>query len=101
MLESAQNGELGLRSNSLSSAIVITDGESNDPSATKSAANALHASNIFDIYSVGVGGADNTELQNIASDPEQFVFFTSSFSSDNLQQLADDLLPHLCNGEQW
>ena len=56
MLETAQNGNLGLRNNSLNSAIVITDGRSNDPLATRDAANELHASNIiFDVYSVGVG----------------------------------------------
>ena len=86
LLDTAQNGELGLRNNSLNSTIVITDGVSNDPSATESAANELHASNIFDVYSIGVGGADLTELNRIASSPE-FVFFTSSFNSDGLQQL--------------
>ena len=99
LLKSAQNGGLGLRSNSLNSAIVITDGKSSDPSATESAANELHDSNIFDVYSIGVGGADLTELQRIASSPE-FVFFTSSFNSDGLQQLNEEFLPHLCKGEQ-
>ena len=100
LLDTAQNGKLGLRNNSLNSAIVITDGESNHPSATESAANALHASNIFDVYSVGVGGANLTELNNIASSPE-FVFFTSSFNSDGLQQLNEELLLLLCNGEHY
>ena len=100
LLDTAQNGELGLRNNSLSSAIVITDGVSNDASATESTANALHASNIFDVYSVGVGGADLTELNRIASSPE-FVFFTSSFNSDGLQQLNEELLLLLCNGEHY
>ena len=100
LLDTAQNGELGLRNNSLSIAIVITDGESTNPTATRSAANALHASNIFDVYSVGVGGADLTELNRIASSPE-FVFFTSSFNSDGLQQLNEELLLLLCNGEHY
>ena len=99
LLDTVQNGELGLRNNSLNSAIVITDGRSSDPLATRSAVNDLHASKIFDVYSVGVGGADNTELQRTASSPE-FVFFTSSFNSDGLQQLNEELLPHLCKGEQ-
>ena len=99
LLDTAENGELGLRNNSLSRAIVITDGESNNASATISAANELHASNIFDVYSIGVGGADLTELSRIASSPE-FVFFTSSFNSDGLQQLNEELLPLLCIGKQ-
>ena len=101
LLNTAQNGGLGLRDDSLHSAIVITDGQSRNQSATNFSAKILHDSNIFDVYSVGVGGADLTELNRIASSPE-FVFHTSSFNSDGLQQLKDDLLPHLyiCNGKQ-
>ena len=99
LLQTAQNRQLRLRNEFLNRSIVITDGESNNPSATISAANRLRTSNIFDVYSVGVGGANLTELQHIASNPK-FVFFTSSFNSDGLQQLADELLLQLCNGEQ-
>ena len=96
LLSSTQNGALGLRNDSSKVAIVITDGHSNNPSATSSAAAALHASNIFDIYAVGVGGADRNELEIIASGPE-FVFFTSSFDNAGLQQLLDTLLQQLCD----
>ena len=95
LLSSAQNGTLGLRSSSSNVAIVITDGRSNSRAATLSAAAALHASNVFDIYAVGVDGADLTELRAIASSPE-FVFFTSSFTSFGLQQLQEGILQELC-----
>ena len=95
LLSTAQNGTLGLRSDSSKVAIVITDGHSNSQSATISAAAALHASNIFDVYAVGVGGADLTELENIASSPD-FVFFASYFNSTSLQQLKKNLLQQLC-----
>ena len=95
LLSSARNGALGLRSSSSNVAIVITDGFSNNRRATSSAASALHASNIFDIYTVGVGGADLTELRTIASSPE-FVFFTSSFTSFSLQQLQQRIIAELC-----
>ena len=98
LLSSAQNGVLRLRNDSLKVAIVITDGKSSSSSATLSAAAALHASNIFDVYSVGVDGADLTELQGIASRPD-FVFFTNSFNSTGLQQLQDRILPQLCNSK--
>ena len=98
LLSSAQNGVLGLRSNSSKVAIVITDGRSSNSSATLLAAAALHASNTFDVYSVGVDGADLTELQGIASSPD-FVFFTNSFNSTGLQQLQDRILPQLCISE--
>ena len=96
LLTSAQNGALGIRNDSSNVAIIITDGHSSDHYATSSAAAALHASNIFDVYAVGVGGADQNELEIIASSPE-FVFFTSSFDNTGLQQLLDKLLRQLCN----
>ena len=96
LLSTAQNGTLGLRSDSSKVAIVITDGHSNSQSATLSAAASLHASNIFDVYAVGIGGAYLTELESIASSPD-FIFFTSSFSSTSLQHLLKNLLPQLCN----
>ena len=98
LLSSAQNGALGLRDDSSKVAIVITDGHSNSRSATSSAAAALHASNIFAVYAVGVGGADQNELEIIASGPE-FVFFTSSFDDTSLQQLLDPLLQQLCGSK--
>ena len=98
LLSTARSGVLRLRSDSSKIAIVITDGESSHSSATLSAAARLHASNIFDVYAVGVDGADLTELQGIASSPE-LVFFTHSFSSAGLQQLQGKIIPHLCNGK--
>ena len=95
LLSTAQNGVLGLRSDSSKVAIIITDGRSSDSSATLSAAAALHASNIFDIYAVGVDRADMTELQGIASS-RKFIFFTSFFNSASLQQIQDKILPQLC-----
>ena len=96
LLTTAQNGSLGLRNDSSNVAIVITDGHSSSRSATLSAAAALNASNIFDVYAVGVDAADQTELEAIASSPE-LVFFTSSFNNTGLQQLLDALLQQLCN----
>ena len=96
LLTTAQNGTLGLRNDSLNTAIVITDGHSNNHSATLSAAAALHASNIFDVYAIGVGGADFTELAVIASSSE-FVLNESSFSDSGFQQLQGKLLPQLCD----
>ena len=98
LLSTAQNGVLGLRNDSFKVAIVITDGRSSSSSATLLAAARLHASNIFDVYAVGVAGADLTELQGIASSPD-FVFFTNSFNSTGLQQLQDGVLPQLCNSK--
>ena len=100
LLSTAQDGRLQLRSNSLKVAIVITDGESNDPDATETAATRLHASNIFDVYAIGIAGANQTELQLIASDP-RFVLFTESFSNADLQQLQEKILPGLCISKSY
>ena len=97
LLLTAQNGTLGLRDSSAKVAIVITDGHSDSQSATISAAAALHASNIFDVYAVGVDGADLTGLEVIASSPE-FVHSTSLFNKAGLQQLEMEILRQLCNG---
>ena len=98
LLSTAQNGALGLRNDSSKVAIVITDGQSSSRSATLSAASSLHAANIFDVYAVGVDGADLTELRGIASSTE-FVFFTSSFNNTGLKQLVDSILSQLCNSK--
>ena len=95
LLSTAQNRTLGLRNDSSKVAIIITDGQSNNQTATLSAAARLHASNIFDVYAVGVGSAYQVELQGIASSPE-FVFSINSFSP---QEIQDNILPQLCNSK--
>ena len=100
LLSSARNGALGIRSDTSNVAIVITDGRSNSRSATLSAAAALHASNIFDVFAVGVGGAGLTEIEAIASSPE-FVFFSSSFTSFSLQQLQERIIAQLCTRKKF
>ena len=97
LLSTAQNGALGLRSDSSKVMIFITDGRSDDKSETFTAADALHASNIFNIVTVGISGADMTELQRIASSRE-LVFFTHYFNSIGLQELKDKILSRLCIG---
>ena len=93
LLSNSQNSALGLRTDSSKVAIIITDGQSNSKLATfNAAAAALHASNIFDVYAVGVGGTNLTELQEISSSP-RFIF-----NGINLQQLQHRILPQLCIG---
>ena len=102
LLSTAQNGTLGLRQDSKNVAIVMTDGVSSNPSATLSAAARLHALNIFNIFTVGIGRVRLTELESIASSPE-FVFFVSALDSTGIEELMDKYLPELihpgCNGK--
>ena len=102
LLSTAQNGILGLRQDSKKVTIIITDGISSNPSATLSAAAELHASNIFNVFTVGIGSAHLTELEAIASSPE-FVFFVSILDGAGIEEVIDKFLPELihpgCNGK--
>ena len=94
LLSTAQDGTLGLRSDSSKVAIVITSGPSDNQSATSSATTALHASNIFEIVTVGIVSADLTELLEIASN-RQLVFNTDSF---DMLKFKNKILIRLCIG---
>ena len=98
LLATARNGTLRLRNDSRKVAIIITDEESDDKSATSSVAATLHASNIFDVYAIGVGEADLTELEAIASSPE-FIFIARTYDSVDLVELIDKNLLRLLNPE--
>ena len=105
---SAEDGVLHLRNETSKVAIVITDYNSDDynyyyyyysssSSSLQSAANSLHAANIYDVYAVGIGNNNYEELQLIASDPS-FVFSTYSLNSYTAQQLVEDVVNPLCSG---
>ena len=98
LLDSAQDGRLGIRPDRPHVAIVITDGRAtNLRSVLANAINRLHAANLFQVYAIGVGNSiDTSELKEIASDPS-FVF-TESFDSTGIQQLQQDLSQELCEG---
>ena len=101
---SVEDGFLQLRKETSKVAIVITDNNydyydyySNGSSSLQSAANSLHAANIYDAYAVGIGNNDYYELQLIASDPS-FVFSTYYLYDFTAQQLVEDVVDHLCSG---
>ena len=79
-------------------AIVITDGKSsNSYSATVSAANSMHNAGIIG-FAIGIAGADQYELNAIASKSE-YVAFISSFDSNQLSNLQVSLSQEACVGE--
>ncbi|XP_059167600.1 collagen alpha-1(XII) chain-like [Physella acuta] len=82
----------GARKNSTKLAIVITDGESDNPTLTAAAAEKLKAKDI-DIIAVGIDNAEESELLAIASDPKN-VFLANSF--DALKQIADQVISRAC-----
>ena len=98
LLSSAQDGRLGIRNGRTQIAIVVTDGRSSRPASTRTAATALHAAGIFQVYAAGLGGAVESELLAIASDPS-LVFFTDDFDSDAIMELANNFTRSICRVE--
>jgi len=92
-------GALGLRPGYNNTVIFVTDGASDNRSATLTATSALHESKIYDqIYAVGIRGAITTELNAIGSDPS-LVFFASNFDSTTVTALQQDVTQELCNSK--
>ena len=77
-------------------AVVITDGESNDYSATVTAANALHNASII-TFAIGIAGANQNELNAIASQ-SSYVSFISSFNVAQLSALQISISQEACVG---
>ncbi|CAE1170124.1 COL6A [Acanthosepion pharaonis] len=75
--------------------IVITDGVSIIPTATKSAAQALRAMNV-EIYAVGIGATDITELYNIGSGSDH-VYTIPDFRT--LSQIENRLFKEVCRNK--
>ena len=96
LLSSAQNGSLGIRNETSHIAIVITGGRSNSNYSTQSAAAALHAANIFDVYAIGYNSADINELNTIASDPN-FVYFSNFYDRYDVEELLMNVTDQLCS----
>ena len=93
-----EGGFLQLRDKTSNVAIVITDGYSSSYSSLQSAANSLHAENIFDVYAVGIRSYSYSRLQLIASDPS-FVFTTYSLNTFTAQQLEEYVIEQLCSSK--
>ena len=99
LLSGSVDGDfLRLRNKTSKVAIVITDGYSSSSSSLQSAANSLHAANIYDVYAVGIGNNNYYQLQLIASDPS-FVFSTRFLTIHTAQQLQKDVIEQLCSSK--
>ena len=98
LLDSAQDGRLGLRMGRPHVAILLTDGRATGPESVLSdAINRLHAADLFQVYAIGIGtNADINELNAIASDPS--LVYLESFDSAGILQLQNDVSQQLCGG---
>ena len=76
--------------------IVITDGRSTKPSKTAASAADLHDMGYI-VFAIGIKGADEDELNAIAS-TEDKVFFISNFDEDELESLQISVSQEACTG---
>ena len=95
--ETAQNGLLGINENNRQVTMFMTDGQSNLED-TRAAAMALHDANIFQVYAIGVAGADLTQLNAIANNRSNFVYYSNTFDSNLLRRIENEVIEDLCNG---
>lgn len=73
--------------------VILTDGESNEPTLTKAAAE-LALSKGIRMFAVGVNGAVNQELLDIVGGKSDSVFFTQDF--DKLVNLLRPISIRVC-----
>ena len=81
-------------------AMVVTDGMSDNPALTKTAAEALRRVPSITTYAIGIGSAKVTELRTIAStrNGQKLVRYISSFDLTELERLQEDLREQACTG---
>ena len=95
---SVEGGFLQLRNETSKVAIVITDGYPSSFSSLQSAANSLHAANIFDVYAIGIGFSSYSDILSIASNPS-FVSATSLFTIYSAQRLMEEVTEKSCSSK--
>ena len=86
---SEQGGPLHLRNEASKVAIVIIH-QYFDYDLLQSAANSLHARNIFDVYAIGISSISTNVLHLIASD-QSFIFISTD------KQLEENVIEQLCS----
>ena len=93
----AQNGTLTSNPNNRQIAMFMTDGQS-DPDEIAIAATSLHATNIFQVYAIGISGANITQLNRIANGDSNRVFYSNTFDSSVLRRIEEEVIAELCTG---
>ena len=80
--------------------VIATDGQSNNPSATLSEAQLAKDDNI-EIFSIGIGsGANQEELNSIASDPDvSHVLTIRNYTAQSFASITQSLARGICKSE--
>ena len=84
----AQNGSLGIKHENRQIAIFLTDGVGGD---IVPAVAALAATNIFQVYAIGVENARLDQLNLIAFNNSDFVYYHSTFNETSLGIFAENI----------
>ena len=95
--QTAQNGSLGINDNNRQIAMFMTDGQSN-AETTRIATELLHDADIFQVYAIGVSGANVSQLNVIAGGDTDFVYYSNTFDSGVLRRIEDEVIEELCTG---
>ena len=88
----AQDGSLGIRNDTRQIAIFLTDGIGGD---VTQAAPELAATNIFQLFSVGIAGAELDQLNLIALNDSDYVYFHPQFTNTSLVVIAESIIERL------
>ena len=89
---SAQDGSLGIRNCTRQIAIFLTDGEGGD---VRQSVRELAATNIFQLFSVGIANARLDQLNLIALNDTNNVYFHPQFTSTSLVVIAEGIIERL------
>ena len=84
---------IGLRSRRSHITIVLAHDKVNNPARAMNVASQIHKAGTYQVYAVGLGDADSTELNFIATDPSLV------FVANNIDQLQEYLSQQICQGE--
>ena len=88
----AQNGTLGINMGNRQIAIVLTAGDDSD---VEPSVGALAATNIFQVYSVGVDGARLDQLNLIALHDSDHVYYQPNFTDSSLVFITESIIERL------
>ena len=88
----ALDGSLGIKNENRQIAIFLTDGQGGNVEASVA---ALAATNIFQVYSVGVDNAALDQLNLIALNNADSVYYHSQFTETSLVIIAESIIERL------
>ena len=91
----AQNGSLELNRYKRQVAIFLTDGKLEGEDDISTAADLLKDTGIFELYAVGIGYANLTDLELIVSNDLTSVYFQVPFTKNTLQYLSENIIERL------